>query len=404
MTNRQCSKTRSLHSIITNAFKKRKSFLDDIFFGRSQVLLTNEQHMRLAVEWLAKAQDSQSDDGVSALYSVTDSWDVSYPETTGYIIPTLLNYYHLTGQSIWRGRAMRMADWLLSIQLSEGGFPERCELRTPLVFDTGQIIFGLIGAYRETKTIKYLDSAIRAVKWLISVQEPTGNWLQYSYGGISHTYYTRVAWALLEVFCEWNDDTLLLAAKKNLNWVNDQQLGNGWFQNSSFSTDEYPSLHTIAYTAQGLLESGKILRDDKYIEAAIKVADTLLVRQKQDGALYGVFDQDWQPPVNWICLTGVAQMSIIWLTLFQLSRNEAYLLAAKKANAYLKSTQKVDSDDPGIKGGIKGSHPINGAYSPYTYPNWATKFFLDALMLENKAAALQDDPKSVGRGFLEVKG
>ena len=34
-------------------------------------------------------------------------------------------------------------------------------------------------------------------------------------------------------------------------------------------------------------------------------------------------------------------------------------------------------------GGIKGSHPINGGYHPWQYPNWATKFYADALMMDS---------------------
>ncbi|MBC8072612.1 MAG: hypothetical protein IAG13_30100, partial [Deltaproteobacteria bacterium] len=37
--------------------------------------------------------------------------------------------------------------------------------------------------------------------------------------------------------------------------------------------------------------------------------------------------------------------------------------------------------DAETRGAIKGSHPIWGGYSPFTYPNWATKFFVDALLL-----------------------
>lgn len=131
--------------------RARKAFLADVLVRRNNVLLTNEEHMKLAAEWLAAAQDATSDGGVSALYSVRTGWDVSYPETTGYIIPTLLNYSRLTGQDTWRERAIRMADWLLSIQLSDGAFPQRTDPVTPLVFDTGQIIFGLIGAFHETR-------------------------------------------------------------------------------------------------------------------------------------------------------------------------------------------------------------------------------------------------------------
>ena len=32
------------------------------------------------------------------------------------------------------------------------------------------------------------------------------------------------------------------------------------------------------------------------------------------------------------------------------------------------------------RGGIKGSHPIWGGYDPFRYPNWAAKFFVDALL------------------------
>jgi hypothetical protein len=403
MTPEQSAQTPLLNHMMAY-LRVRKAFLADVFVRRNHVLLTNEQHMRFAAEWLAAAQDATSDGGVSALYSVRTGWDMSYPETTGYIIPTLLNYSRFTQQSIWCDRAIRMADWLLSIQLSDGAFPQRADLVAPLVFDTGQIIFGLIGAFHETRAKQYLDSAIRAAQWLISIQEPIGIWLQHSYGCINHAYYTRVAWALLEVYQEWDDGKLLLAARKSLTWAMDQQLENGWFRNNTFFVDEYPSLHTIAYAAQGLLEGGEILQDQQYIQAAGKVADALLVRQQKNGALHGVYDQDWRPTVSWTCLTGNAQMSIIWLKLYQARGNEAYLEATKKANTYLKSVQNVTANDPGMKGGIKGSHPINGAYLPYAYPNWATKFFLDALMLEERATALPDAPALAVGGNMEEAG
>jgi uncharacterized protein YyaL (SSP411 family) len=369
--------------------RTRKAFLLDVFMGHDGSLLTNEEHMKFAADWLASAQDATCDGGVSGLYSVRTGWDLSYPETTGYIIPTLLNYSRLTKQNIWRDRAMRMADWLLSIQLSEGAFPLRTDLKTPAVFDTGQIIFGMIGAFRETREAKYFDSAQRAVKWLISFQEPTGAWLRHSYAGTSHPYYTRVAWALLEIYQEENDNKLLMAAKKNLSWALSQQLESGWFQHNSFSVDEYPSLHTIAYAAQGLLQAGEILKDPQYIRAATKVADTLLLKQNKDGSLPGAYDQDWRPKVRWSCLTGNAQMSAIWLKLFLSSGNVPYFEAAKKANSFLKGVQNLHANDDGIKGGIKGSYPIGGSYMPYSYPNWAAKFFLDALLLEDRAAAFQ---------------
>ena len=45
------------------------------------------------------------------------------------------------------------------------------------------------------------------------------------------------------------------------------------------------------------------------------------------------------------------------------------------------SVQDLESADPNVRGAIKGSHPIDGEYMAWRYPNWAAKFFMDALML-----------------------
>ena len=65
------------------------------------------------------------------------------------------------------------------------------------------------------------------------------------------------------------------------------------------------------------------------------------------------------------------------------SKEKIYLDAAKKANSYMKSAQDIKSLNKGINGGIKGAFPIYGWYAPFCYPNWAAKFFIDSLMLED---------------------
>ena len=44
-----------------------------------------ERHLTEAMNWLKRAQDSGSDRGVSYGTSFGEDFDVSYPETTGYI-------------------------------------------------------------------------------------------------------------------------------------------------------------------------------------------------------------------------------------------------------------------------------------------------------------------------------
>ena len=46
--------------------------------------------------------------------------------------------------------------------------------------------------------------------------------------------------------------------------------------------------------------------------------------------------------------------------------------------------QNLYSNNLGIRGGISGSHPIWGEYMKYSYPNYAVKFFADAIMLQEE--------------------
>ena len=66
-----------------------------------------EEHLRAAAEWLLRAQAATPDDGVAHSYDVrAGKWLASYPETTGYIIPTLYDYArHFDAPALRRRRA-----------------------------------------------------------------------------------------------------------------------------------------------------------------------------------------------------------------------------------------------------------------------------------------------------------
>jgi len=52
----------------------------------------------------------------------------------------------------------------------------------------------------------------------------------------------------------------------------------------------------------------------------------------------------------------------------------------------VKATQLLHTANLDLRGGVKGSQPIFGRYTPLTFVNWAAKFFADALMLEEQVA------------------
>lgn len=366
--------------------ENKRIFLDRIHWNATKPTEINT-HLNAAMAWLVRAQERSPDDGVSQTYLVrSGKWANSYPETTGYIIPTFYRYWQLTGEEIYRARAVKMADWECQIQLPNGGVLAGAlgDSDQPTVFNTGQVLFGWVTAYQMEKQDRYLDSAIRAANWLCEIMDDDGCWRKYGSPFTTrniNTYNTRSAWGLMRVHEVTGEQKFYDAAIANLDWALSQANNNGWLENNCLQDNERPFTHTLAYAMRGFLEIGVYTKRKDFLDEAITIGDEVLSHIKQDGMLPGRFDRNWQPVVKWSCLTGNAQFCINWGRLFQITQLEKYREAVKAVNAFNKSTQKLKGE-PNELGGIKGSHPINGGYHPWQYPNWATKFYADALMME----------------------
>jgi uncharacterized protein YyaL (SSP411 family) len=263
--------------------------------------------------------------------------------------------------------------------------------RTPIVFDTGQVIFGWIAAFRSTGDERYRHAATRAGDWLAASQHTSGSWKGHQHLGTEKVIDTRVSWALLELHRLTGSERCLRAATRHLDWALEQQDADGWFRNCAFTGEEDPYTHTIAYTAEGLFECGMLLEEPRYIEAARLTADALRARQYANGHLKSTYGPGWRETSASCCLTGNCQMSRLWLELFRTTGNEVYSAAAARSIRFVASTQKMGPPNPEIRGAIAGSYPIQGRYERFKYPNWAAKFFADALLtldfIEGRASA-----------------
>lgn len=342
----------------------------------------NKLHLHETVAWLCRAQNATADRGVSHSYGLDKGWAVSYPETTGYIIPTFLNWAALSGKQDLRKRALEMADWELSVQLEGGAIPA-ISSGDPVVFDTGQVLFGWLAAHRETGDRRYLEAAVSGGDWLIENMDSDHTWRKWGNPGATdpNLYNIRFAWALLDLATVTGDNKYRTAVENFINWVLPQEEERGWFHYNCLTDNVHPLLHTIAYTAQGLLECGALLGDDRCLQAVARIADEVAAQAGPDGKLAGRFGRGWQEAANWSCLTGMAQMAIVWQRLDQIDGGAKYRDTTRKVLDFVKRTQNLKSGNPGIRGGIKGSHPVNGGYLTYRLPNWAAKFFADALIL-----------------------
>jgi len=345
------------------------------------------------LEWLARAQDRSAtrDGGLARHYSLVDGWGDSYPETTGYAVPTLLECHRRLARGDLESRAARMLDWLVSIQLPGGGFQGGMVNETPVVpvtFNTGQILLGLAAGVKHFGAGAYAEAMTRAADWLVKTQAEDGAWRSAPSpfaGAGDKAYDTHVAWGLLEAARVSSEERWASAGLANIDWALTLQRPNGWFASCCLNDPERPLTHTIGYVMRGVLEGHRYAGEPRYLAAVRRTADALLEVQRADGALPGRLDRNWRPAVDWSCLTGNVQVAAVWLELADLTGVAEYRAAGRRANAMVRRTIRLDAP-PGIDGGVKGSFPVQGQYGRFQFLNWAAKFSIDANLLELDAA------------------
>ena len=361
---------------------------------------TDEDHLRAAAQWLAAAQDLQSDGGVAGRYQLGRGWTSSYPETTGYIVPTFLALSRALPQAGFRERAERAVQFLLSVQLPEGGFPglEIADNRdTPSVFNTAQILHGLTAWHRETGDEEVRIAAGRAVQWLLGLQDPDGAFRRYAYEDRASTYSAYLACRLAEWGDYAADRAALAAASRHLDWTLAHRSPNDWIALAGFDEEQHQAdeafTHTIAYTLAGILSTAETLGRSDGITAVAAAAERLARRLELSRFLPGLIGSDWRGRSRYACLTGNCQMALIWFRLYSLTRNLRLVNAALKAIDLVKLAQPMRNPNPGLFGGIPGSDPIHGSYIEGAVPNWAAKYFIDALLEKRRVLSeLRTEP------------
>ena len=359
----------------------------------------SRDHLKATIRWLERASDACSKLGVSAAYTFQFGWLPAYPEVTGYIIPTIFDYYYYCKDKRYFDMAVSMAEWELEIQLENGAIPNGYAgkdpakfflvEKQPTIFNTGMVMLGWNRTYKETKNKIFLDASTIAGNWLVLVQENNKTWEKWHtpIPNVSefHTYYTKVSQALVELYYITKNKSYLDCAFRHLNFALSQQKENGWFENNSFQKGNQPLLHNIVYAIEGFLFSGIMLKKNSFIQAAIKPAEVLLKKfEISKKPLKATYDENWYSEDNYECLTGEAQIAFIWLKIYEITKDARFLNSALKMNDHIKTTQKLNGFDNGIRGGIKGSQPIFREYATCSYVNWAAKYFCDSLMLEDK--------------------
>jgi len=348
--------------------------------GRHGVLAGPRAHLDAAVAWLKRAHD-MGRRGVSYGYCLAGAWRPSYAETSGYISSTFFDLAEQRRDSDAGSRALEITRWLCEVQNDDGSIANPRYGDGGIVFDTGQVLEGFTRAYRETGDARFSDAAERAAAWLVRVADGEGRWTRNTFRGIPHVYNTRTAWPLLS----WSEISpnpeYTRVARANLDWALDQQRPTGWFERCGFRLGEAPFTHTIAYAIEGLLQAGLMLDDARYTGAARRAAEAALRHVRADGFVPGRIDIEGNSAAEYSCLAGDTQLAAQWARLYEHGGDERFRSATALVLRYVMRSQDLDTDDPDVRGAIKGSQPLWGRYSPFGFPSWAAKFFIDAMLL-----------------------
>jgi malonyl-CoA O-methyltransferase len=270
---------------------------------------------------------------------------IAYPEVSGYYIPSLLQW----GE---RNLAIQYAKWLCSIQNNDGSWNDYYG-KHPYVFDTGQILKGLISVYPIIPKVK--DNILKGCDWIISNIQKSGKlttpntdcWAEETCSDLIHLYCLSPLRQAAKIFKnqEYSD-----AIEKVLNYYK---------QNFYEKLIDFHTLsHFYAYIIEGLIDIGEI-------EIANIAADNVIKLQKPNGAIPAYKD------VDWVCSTGIFQFAIIFYKLGK--KEEADKAFDCACNLQLKS------------GGWVGSYGIGAKYSNFEEISWCNKYFLDAFSLKLQA-------------------
>ena len=152
------------------------------------------------LNWLLTSIRANNGAGSSAYFHLLKGgWSAPYPETTGYIIGTLLDYHGLLLEKELMETALSCSRWLLKIQNDDGSFPAGFGGKgKPIIFDTSMALFGLTDIYRKTGDRTFLTALQETVSWVLDQFTSEKRWNKHAFvPGYEPAYYTMVVWAML---------------------------------------------------------------------------------------------------------------------------------------------------------------------------------------------------------------
>lgn len=345
-----------------------------------------QNDLQFVLQWIKKSIDANNGKGSSAFFSryrhPLRGWSPAYPETTGYLIPTLYNYADFLKDESLREYAYKCGDWLTTIQRSDGGYPSNyADNPNYSIFNTGQILFGLLRSYEETKLPKYVIACERAYGRLLQSLEgdfrESGNYVP----GYIPAYYTRVIWPMLLVSQKLGFPGAK-RLKEELSHFSELITEDFTVRNWSFFPGKPAFTHTVAYTIRGFLECAVLTENEALLEQTSEIYKKTLQFRLQDCKTAGsITELPSTSDYSYTCVTGNLQLAIIGFRLSGLLVEKKTFYRNTAISFLGEGAASIPHRDPlTYSYALPGSVPLWGKYMRGKYPNWVAKFYLDAVL------------------------
>lgn len=286
----------------------------------------------------------------------------SYPEVTGYYIPTLLKWGY-------KDLALQYAKWLCNIQKKDGSWYDT-DNKAPYIFDSAQILKGLL-AIRECLP-EVDEHIIKGCEWILNNITSEGRLLSpledawgdgKTFSELIHTYCIS---PIKEAGILFNRSDFV----KKADLIADYYTTNCKTEILNMNLLS----HFYAYVMEAMIDIG-------HEELAREAMDKIAIMQKESGAVPGYNN------VNWVCSTGLFQLALVWFRLGDID----------KGNRAFEYACRLQNESGGWFGSYVSEENPNeeNTYFPSSEISWAVKYFLDALYYKNKAEFERQAPRFI---------
>jgi hypothetical protein len=348
--------------------------------------------MGRALGWLEAAAAHWNCGGFAARYDLrTHRYQGPYPETTGYLVPTLLQIADIREEHSTSARALSAGQWLRSRQREDGsvrcnidsGPDDRDKADAIVLFDCGAILQGFSALARQQGG-PWRESASRLGRFLCESQRADGFWDRHLYFPTFGTHNALVAYALIDAGRTIGEPRFADAGRNCLTALRPRILPSGFIEGCEFGGDPQTMfLHPYAYTLEGYVKAAMVDDSGDNLAVAEHALERMAEHMDRRGVLPAAYlDRALAPVRADAATTGLAQLAGLFFKVARFAHRDDFSPLARRIMSFLRGCMFSDEAEAGARGGIPASFPVGGGYGPYTINNWTMKYFLDASLEE----------------------